>query len=127
MRSKGFIKRVLPFFLTFAVGLFIASFFVTIVAPTFQFQNRGWRRNHRQYDRQREAEIQRLREENMRLKSEARLNEARLKVDKFEGTYQMNRDGSAKLLKYEATINGERIDDLVPPPAMSETMPFRDR
>ncbi len=123
MCCKGFVKRVLPFFLTFAVGLFIASFFMTIAAPTFQFQNRGWRRNHRQYDRQRELEIQRLREENMRLKSEAQL-----KVDKFTGTYQMNNDGSAKLLKYEATINGERIDDIVPPPpSISRTVPFRDR
>ena len=128
MCCQGFVKRVVPFFLTFAVGLFIASFFVTIAAPTFQFQNRGWRKNHRQYDRQREAEIQRLREENMNLKNEARLNEGRLKLDKFEGTYQMEKDGSAKLLKYEATINGERIDDLVPPPpSMSKTVPFRDR
>ena len=70
MCCQGFLKRVLPFFLTFAVGLFIASFFVTIAAPTFQFQNRGWKRNHRQYDRQREIEIQRLREENMRLKNQ---------------------------------------------------------
>jgi hypothetical protein len=77
MRSKGFVKRVLPFFLTFAVGLFIASFFVTVAAPTFQFQNRGWRRNHRQYDRQREQEIQRLREENIRLKNQLTENERR--------------------------------------------------
>jgi hypothetical protein len=70
MCCPGFLKRVVPFFLTFAVGLFIASFFVTIAAPTFQFQNRGWRKNHRQYDRQREIEIQRLREENMRLKNQ---------------------------------------------------------
>lgn len=70
MCCKGFIKRVVPFFLTFAVGLFIASFFVTIAAPSFQFQNRGWRKNHRQYDRQREIEIQRLREENVRLKNQ---------------------------------------------------------
>jgi len=122
MCCKGFIKRVVPFFLTFAVGLFIASFFVTIAAPSFQMPNRGWRKNHRQYDRQRELEIQRLREENLRLKSEAQL-----KFDKFTGTYQMSKDGSAKLLKYEATINGERIDDMVPPPSMSKAVPFRDR
>ena len=70
MCCQGFIKRVVPFFLTFAVGLFIASFFVTIAAPTFQFTNRSWKRNHRQYDRQRELDIQRLREENMRLKNQ---------------------------------------------------------
>jgi len=70
MCCKGFIKRVVPFFLTFAVGLFIASFFVTIAAPRFEFKNRSWKRNHRQYDRQRELEIQRLREENIRLKNQ---------------------------------------------------------
>jgi hypothetical protein len=70
MCCKGFIKRVVPFFLTFAVGLFVASFFVTIAAPSFQFKNRGWKKNHRQYDRQREVEIQRLREENSLLKNQ---------------------------------------------------------
>lgn len=77
MCCKGFIKRVFPFFLTFAVGLFIASFFVTIVAPSFQFRNRGWKRNHKQYDRQREAEIQQLRQENLRLKNQLAESEIR--------------------------------------------------
>ena len=30
MGNKGFLKRMLPFFATFAIGLFIASFFVSI-------------------------------------------------------------------------------------------------
>ncbi len=70
MCCKGFLKRVAPFFLTFAVGLFIASFFVTIAAPNFQFPSRDRKRKHHQYDRQRDLEIKRLREENVRLKSE---------------------------------------------------------
>lgn len=70
MNCKGFTKRILPFFLTFAVGLFIASFFVSVAAPSFQFKNRNWKKNHREYDRQRELEIQRLREENFRLKDQ---------------------------------------------------------
>ena len=68
MCSKDFVKRVVPFFLTFAVGLFIASFFVSIAAPNFQF-NRGWRK-HRQYHRTIESENQRLRDENFRLKKQ---------------------------------------------------------
>lgn len=68
MCGKVFIKRVLPFFLTFSVGLFIASFFVTIAAPTFQF-NRGWRK-HQQYHRMMESQIQRVNEENVRLKKQ---------------------------------------------------------
>ena len=70
MCCKGFIKRVFPFFLTFAVGLFIASFFVTIAAPSFQFKNRNWRSNHRQYHIRIESENQRLRDENLRLRNQ---------------------------------------------------------
>ncbi len=67
--SKGLIKRFAPFFLTFAVGLFIASFFVTVAAPNFRF-NFQRKRQHQNYDRQRDLEIQKLREENTRLKNQ---------------------------------------------------------
>ncbi|HEY0427118.1 MAG TPA: hypothetical protein VGC76_04850 [Pyrinomonadaceae bacterium] len=60
-------KRILPFFLTFAFGLFIASFFVSIAAPNFQFRRDGWRR-HQEYHQRLEFENQQLREENNRLK-----------------------------------------------------------
>ena len=70
MCCKGFAKRILPFFLTFAVGLFIASFFVSIAAPSLQFPSRSSRRNHKEYDRQRELEVQRLRDENLRLRNQ---------------------------------------------------------
>ncbi len=73
MCCKGFIKRVVPFFLTFAAGLFIASFFINIAAPSFQF-GRGYRMNHREWDRQREAENQRLKERNAQL--EQRLSDS---------------------------------------------------
>jgi len=110
MCCVGFVKRIVPFFLTFAVGLFIASFFVTVAAPSFQIPNRGWRRNHRQYDRQMELENQRLRDENLRLR-----NEAKQKIDKFSATYEMNNNGSVKrVVKIEAT--GEQVGDFVPPP-----------
>ncbi len=112
MCCKGFVKRIVPFFLTFAVGLFIASFFVTVVAPSLKIPNRGWRRNHRQYDRQMELENQRLRDENLRLR-----NEAQQKFDKFAATYEMNNDGSVKrVVKIEATTVGEQVDEFVPPP-----------
>ena len=110
MCCKGFVKRIVPFFLTFAVGLFIASFFVAVAAPNFQFKSRNWKRNHRQYDRQMELENQRLRDENLRLK-----NEAQRKIDKFSATYEMNNDGSVKrIVRIEAT--GEQVDEFVPPP-----------
>jgi cell shape-determining protein MreC len=66
MCCKGFLKRILPFFLTFAIGLLIASFFVSIT-PNFKFEKRGFSR-HRQYHQKLEFENQRLREENNLLK-----------------------------------------------------------
>ena len=67
MNFVSIVKRVAPFALTFAVGLFIASFFVTVAAPNFNFK-RGMSK-HRQYHRRIESENQRLREENLRLKN----------------------------------------------------------
>src|SRR5688500_6567882 len=58
MLYKGVLKRVLPFFLTFAAGLFIASFFVSIASPSFNFR----RRSHKY------REMHRLRMENQDLR-----------------------------------------------------------
>ena len=54
------LKRIIPFILTFAVGLIVASFFVSII-PSFSFK-RGDCRKHRGH--------QELRFENDRLKAE---------------------------------------------------------
>ena len=67
MNFISIIKRVAPFALTFAVGLFIASFFVTVAAPNFQFR-RGFSK-HQQYHLRIESENRQLREENNRLKN----------------------------------------------------------
>ena len=60
---KCFIKRIFPFFLTFSVGLLVASFFVSIAAPNFQFRREG---KYRKYYRMK-VENERLRRENQRL------------------------------------------------------------
>lgn len=78
MCSKSFFKRIVPFFLTFAVGLFIAGFFVTIAAPNFRFSNSL--RRHREYHQAMEFENQRLNEENFRLKRELSDKEELLKL-----------------------------------------------
>lgn len=109
MCCKGFIKRIVPFFLTFAVSLFIASFFVSIAAPNFRF-NFERRRTHREYDLQREIEIQRLNERNALLERKLADSDSQ--------------DSSTPDLKY-----------LVPPPPPMPpapgirypTVPFRDR
>lgn len=124
--SKGLLKRLLPFFLTFAVGLFIASFFVTVAAPNFEF-NRGFRR-HRQYDQMMQFENQRLRDENARLKAVSEL-----KLKSFSGTFEMNGNGDFKPVgKMEASTDNDSLDNLVPPPppistVKARTIPYRVR
>lgn len=49
-----------------SLGLFVASFFVTISAPNFQLRRGGFNR-HREFDRQREMRINQLESENERL------------------------------------------------------------
>ena len=106
MHLKGFLKRFAPFFITFALGLFVASFFVTVALPSVRF-NRNHR--HQRFHRQMEFENQRLREENLRLKRA---------VEDISET--KNIDGTGKIM-FEGTIN-----DLVPPPPIApvRTAPY---
>jgi cell division protein FtsB len=68
MCAKGFLKRFLPFFLTFAAGLFIASFFVPIFTPgTVQRERRANRFHAYQ---QLSIDNQNLRDENQRLREQ---------------------------------------------------------
>jgi hypothetical protein len=62
------LKRAIPFILTFAFGLIIASFFVNIM-PSFEFKRGG--RHHRKHQfEELQRENDRLRQENDRLKME---------------------------------------------------------
>lgn len=68
MQLKGFLKRALPFFLTFSVGLLVASFFVAVAAPSFNFKKRNHRcREYRENTRLR-MENENLRRDNESLK-----------------------------------------------------------
>lgn len=68
MFNKAVLKRAVPFFLTLTVGLFIASFFVSIAAPNFGVK-RNWQK-HRQYHQKMERENYRLRVENCRMRKQ---------------------------------------------------------
>jgi hypothetical protein len=72
---KGVIKRVLPFFLTFAGGLLVASFFVSVTAPNFAFGTRSYRFNRCREAKRIQKDYLELQRENERLRSE--LEEAR--------------------------------------------------
>ncbi len=75
------VKRFLPFFLTFVLGLFIASFFVSVGLPKFRkYENRGWKRHSEyscpmRYERENmRFQLENLRRENERLRDAIRLN-----------------------------------------------------
>ncbi len=69
----GFLKRFLPFFAAFALGLFVASFFVAVGLPRFE------RRGHRHHKIHRvKMENEQLRRENFELKN--RLEQLKLDV-----------------------------------------------
>lgn len=63
-------KRVVPFFLTFAAGLAIASFFVPLTAPSFKWESKRYNRGYHHKCREMQSEVERLRNENLRLKLE---------------------------------------------------------
>lgn len=68
MSYVAIFKRIIPFFLTFAAGLFIASFFIQISAPSF---SKGEGRRHKRHGYNRVmAENEDLRRENERLRQQ---------------------------------------------------------
>ncbi len=86
----GFIKRIAPFALALALGLFVASFFISISAPSFK---RGKFNKHREYHRQQDSELRQLRIEKSRLEEELRQeqikNQSRYSHD-WESNSQLN-------------------------------------
>lgn len=44
-------KRLLPFFVTFMLGLFVASFFVTFSAPKIRYNRSSYEPKHYEYNR----------------------------------------------------------------------------
>ena len=68
MLYKGIFKRFLPFLLTFAAGLFLASFFVSVALPSFERSQRSTRRFGE--CKRMQFELERLRDENQRMRRE---------------------------------------------------------
>lgn len=69
MGTKGFFMRMLPFIATFSLGIFIASFFVSVAAPRLGANHRG--PGHKFYKiKKLRIENERLRNENLRLRNE---------------------------------------------------------
>ena len=87
MRYMGLIKRIIPFALTFAAGLFLASFFVSIGLPGERW--RGERRVHKM------RQMQQLRSENEELREKCR--QLRSENEELRRTATLNFDGDLEL------------------------------
>lgn len=69
MNIGGFIKRLLPFVAAFAVGIFVASFFVDLSKPRFGGGPRWRAKRYHEMQRLR-VENEELRNENLRLRNQ---------------------------------------------------------
>ncbi len=78
MCCKNFVSRIVPFLITFSLGLLIASFFVPIV-PKFSFKNHNGRRGMGKYYRL-QNENYRLEQENKELRDRLRMSEFNVDV-----------------------------------------------
>ena len=103
MCSKSFLKRMLPFFATFAVSLFIASFFVSI-GPNFR--GRGFGGRHQ--------EMKRLRMENDRLRMEKRDQE--LEIQRLNGLIESQEIFQGNYFPSHGPEVPVQLDVPMPPP-----------
>ena len=85
-----YLKRIIPFFLTFVAGLFIASFFVTIAAPSISSKRSV--RNYRNYHHMR-MENRRLKRTNCKMRKQLAERKDQLRMrESFETEFQNNFD-----------------------------------
>src|SRR4051795_905285 len=94
MCNTGWLKRALPFIGTFTLGIFIASFFVS-VSPNYDHQGCRFRRI--QEMQQIRMERDQLRDENLRLRNKVSTN--------WQDDVEIGTDVTAPV-----------IDDVPPPP-----------
>ena len=78
--SKCLVKRIIPFAAALTLGLFVASFFVTVAAPHFSFKRNHENRGHRR--------MRSLERENQRLQEQIR--QQQLKIEELETRQTLN-------------------------------------
>lgn len=110
MFYKGFFKRIIPFFLSFAAGLFIASLFVPLAMPNLRFPSRGSNK-HREIQRL-NIELNEARRQNSDLKKEIR--ELKLNSETWPG-----------LIEEVPPVNVD--EPFPPPPPRASRAPRHDR
>ena len=119
MCSKGFFRRIVPFFATFAIGMFVASFFVTIGAPGFIS---GEGRRHRHEERCRREN--QLRIENEQLRSQLETLRAERQGQNTKNVIKAPID-SKNVIKVpvDGLVPAPDLDDVPPPPPMRPVSP----
>ena len=95
MGTKGFFIRLLPFLATFTLGIFIASFFVS-VAPRLGDSSRGFGHKYHKMKRLR-AENERLRNENFQLRNELETLKGTWHSPGHSGDFRLNDDIFSKV------------------------------
>jgi len=105
MGNIGWLKRVLPFLVTFALGLFIASFFVNIGSP--RIGNRGKCRH--------EVRELRIENENLRLENQ-RLIEQQSQMLEFPDPPPAYLENEDRVLPVRIPGVDEPVPVLPPPP-----------
>lgn len=80
---KDWVKRIVPFVLTLALGMFIASFFVTLTMPRMRYERRHeYKRHIRQQNEKLRMENEKLRRDMERLREELRYQEEAFRVER---------------------------------------------
>ena len=100
MLYTGLFKRIIPFVLTFAAGLFIASFFVSIAAPSFS----NWRESRRSRHRDRHDLRMQVNELNEEIRELKKQNE------------MLKRQSSADAVYWENAVPPVVVEAPHPPP-----------
>ncbi len=77
MRYLEFVKRIVPFVLTFAVGLFVASLVLGLTGQANTNSTRSYKSSERYESFKLKMENRRLKRENCRLKWERKMRERR--------------------------------------------------
>ncbi len=81
MRFLEVVKRIVPFIAALVIGLFVASFFVSLSAPSVRVE-RSWKKSkHRDYHRLK-RQNKCLKRENRRLKRERSIQRRKLDVER---------------------------------------------
>ncbi len=82
----SWVKRVVPFVLALTLGLFVASFFVSVGLPKVKYERRGWKRHYENNCRMKaERDVLRFRNEQLRRDNE------RMR-DQLRNEWRFNRD-----------------------------------